>query len=85
MPDASLHASLVEIVRREGRVAPTVLVTAESRLVEDLGIDSLDLVAVFVAVQDAFDLTIDDADIPELRRVGDVARYVEGHRSARAA
>ncbi|MBX6314996.1 MAG: acyl carrier protein, partial [Isosphaeraceae bacterium] len=58
---------------------------AESRLVEDLAIDSLDLVGVFLKIQDHFDVVIDDEDVPQLRRVADLAAYVSRHREGSAA
>ena len=66
------------------RSAPEVRVAADSHLVDDLAIDSLDLVGVFLKVQDHFDLAIDDDDVPTLLRVSDLARYVSDHRHAAA-
>ena len=53
-------------------------VTEESKFVDDLGCDSLDVVELTVTVQDEFDLS----DIPEdaltkIQTVGDLAKYVE--------
>jgi acyl carrier protein len=76
MIDSTLLAAVTETVRSAARIPPQLLVSAESRLVEDLAIDSLDLVGVFVAIQDRFDVTIDDDDVPDLRRVADLAEYV---------
>jgi acyl carrier protein len=85
MADSTLIAELTEVVRRSAKVAPTVLIQPESRLVEDLGIDSLDLVAVFVTIQDEYDVVIDDDDVPNLRRVVDLAAYVSRNRGSAAA
>ena len=85
MADARVEAALVELVRRVGRVAPTLLVTAESRFVEDLGIDSLDLVSVFLLVQDRYSVEIDDAAFPELTTVGRLCRYITDRQGVAAA
>lgn len=85
MADAQLTAQVTEVVRVTGKVSPTALVTAESRLVEDLGIDSLDLVAVFLQVQDRFDVLVDDADVPAPKTIGDLVAYVAVRRGAAAA
>jgi acyl carrier protein len=85
MAEPSLFAELAEIVRAVGKVPATTLITGESRLVEDLGIDSLDLVAVFLAVQDRFDVIVEDEVVPELRRVVDVAEHVVRLRASAAA
>jgi acyl carrier protein len=85
MKNASLLAELVAIVRQAGRIPPHVIVTDESRFVDDLAIDSLDLVSVLLKVQDHFDVAIDDDDVPNLRSVADLAAYVEDRRGSAAA
>lgn len=55
-------------------------VTKESKFIDDLGCDSLDIVEMTYAVQDEFSLT----DIPEdaltkIQTVGDLVTYVEEH------
>ncbi len=85
MSDPSLLAQIVGVVRKLARVPRDVPITPETGLVEDLGIDSLDLFAVFVEVQDRFDVIIDLEEMPELHRVGDLAVYVTSRRAAAAA
>jgi acyl carrier protein len=85
MADTALLADLVAIVRRVGKVPAERPVEPETRLVDDLGIDSLDLVAVFLTVQDTYGVVIDDDDIPRLARVADLAAYVARHRGTVAA
>jgi acyl carrier protein len=76
MLEPSLVAEVAETIRMAAKIAPSVPIGPETRLIEDLAIDSLDLVGVFLKIQDRFDLAIDDEAIPALRRVADVARYV---------
>ena len=85
MTEASLVAQITGLVRSAGRVQPNVLITAESRLVEDLGIDSLDLVDLFLQVQDHFDIAIEDDDVAQLARVSDLAAYIAARRGSAAA
>ena len=85
MIDPSLLTQLTATVRKVGRIPREIPITAETCLVEDLRIDSLDLFAVLIAVQDRFDLEIDVEDMPELNRVGDLASYVAARRNAAAA
>jgi acyl carrier protein len=85
MIDPSLLSQLTATVRKVGRIPRDVPITAETCLVEDLRIDSLDLFAVLIAVQDRFDLEIDVEDMPDLNRVGDLAAYVAARRNAAAA
>jgi acyl carrier protein len=85
MIDSTLLAEIAETVRSTVKVPPQMLITAESLLVEDLAIDSLDLVGVFVAIQDRYDVAIDDDDVPGLRRVVDLAEYVAARRGGSIA
>ena len=49
---------------------------ANSRLVEDLAIDSLDLVSVILQIQDHFGVAIEEDAVPNLCRVADLAAYL---------
>jgi acyl carrier protein len=51
----------------------------ESRFVDDLGADSLGLVELVLAFEEAFELDIPDEDTEAVRTVGDAVRYVESH------
>jgi acyl carrier protein len=64
------------IVRRAAKVPCELAITPESRLVEDLTIDSLDLVSLILQFQDHFDVVIDEEAVPNLRRVGDIVAYL---------
>ncbi len=83
--DPKLVAQIMNTVRTVARVPRDVPITVETRLVDDLRIDSLDLFAVVIAVQERFDLMIDVEDMPDLNRVGDLAAYVSARRNAAAA
>jgi acyl carrier protein len=85
MIEQSLQAQLTAIVRKVGRIPRDVPISAETDLIEDLRIDSLDLFAVLIAVQDRFNLEIDVEDMPDLNRLGDLVDYVASHRNAAAA
>jgi len=53
-------------------------VTAESKFVDDLGCDSLDIVEMTVSVQDAFNLNdIPEETLAKITTVGELVRYVE--------
>jgi acyl carrier protein len=82
MTEASLLSDVIDVIRSAGKVAAEVPIDAEKRLVDDLGIDSLDLVGVFLQLQDQYDVVIDDDDLPNLRRVIDLADYIQRSRAA---
>ncbi len=86
MAESTLIASLIHTIRTVAHIPPSVAIRPESRLVEDLNIDSLDLVGIYLKVQDDFGVVIDEADLPRLSRVADLASYVEmGRRAVSAA
>ncbi|HKL47988.1 MAG TPA: acyl carrier protein [Candidatus Izemoplasmatales bacterium] len=51
----------------------------ESRLVEDLGADSLDAVELIMSIEDAFEIEIDDQVTNELKSVKDIVDYIENN------
>ena len=85
MNESPLVAEVAQAVRSAARIPAHVPITADSSLVEDLSIDSLDLVGVLLKIQDHFDVVIDDDAVPQLRRISDLAGYVASHRSSAAA
>lgn len=52
-------------------------VTLESNIIKDLGLDSLDIVTLIMAVEDEYGFTADDDEIVNLKTVGDVVKYIE--------
>lgn len=50
-----------------------------TRLDEDLGADSLDVVDLLMSLEDEFDVEIQDEDIEKIRTVGDLVSYIEEH------
>ncbi len=45
-------------------------------LIDELGIDSMDLTTVVLVLQDEYDITIDEDDYPKLSTVGLIADYI---------
>jgi acyl carrier protein len=85
MTDAALQAQLSESVRTIARIPASIGITAESRLVEDLGIDSLDLVSIVLSAQETYGVAIDEDDVADLRTIADLVHYVATRRNAAAA
>jgi acyl carrier protein len=56
-------------------------VTADSRLREDLGLDSFDLVALLIEVEETYARVVTDAEAAELDSVADVAELVASRTS----
>lgn len=51
-------------------------VTPSAKFVEDLGADSLDVVELIMAFEEAFGADIPDAEAEKLLTVGDAIRYI---------
>ncbi len=54
-------------------------VTPEASLTDDLGADSLDAVELQMAFEEAFDITIPDEDMQDMKTVNDIVEYIEDH------
>lgn len=52
-------------------------VTLEADLVTDLGADSLDAVELIMAIEDEFDITVDDETAQSFKTVGQIAAFIE--------
>ena len=55
-------------------------VTLTSRLVEDLGADSLDVVELIMAFEDEIGDTLSDEDTSKIKTVGDVVNYIKNYK-----
>ncbi len=56
---------------------PAEKVTADAKIVEDLGADSLDVVELLSRLEEEYGVTIPDEDVETLLTVGDVATEIE--------
>ena len=52
-------------------------VTLDSRIKEDLGADSLDVLQLLMALEEEKGLVIPDEVLPTLKTVGDIVAYME--------
>jgi acyl carrier protein len=51
----------------------------ESKFIEDLGADSLDIVELIMAMEEEFQTEIPDEEAEKIRCVGDAIEYVKAH------
>lgn len=52
-------------------------ITMESKLLEDLGADSLDSVELIMAIEDEFDVQVSDEVAQNIHKVADIVEYLE--------
>ncbi len=74
-PDDALALKVREVISRELDVSMEETVP-EASLTEDLGADSLDLVELMMALEEAFDAEISDEEARSIRSVADAIAYV---------
>ena len=51
-------------------------ITVDSRFIDDLSDDSLDIFEIITSIEDAFDITIDDSQAESIVTVGDAAEAI---------
>jgi len=54
-------------------------VTPSASFVDDLGADSLDIVELVMAFEEAFEIEIPDEDAEKIKTVKDAADYIAAH------
>ena len=52
-------------------------ITPGSKIIEDLGADSLDVVELIMALEEKFDISIPDEDGQKIATVDDIVKYIE--------
>jgi acyl carrier protein len=69
---ADVLAVITDAIRAVSAKARDVAITTDSLLLEEVGLDSLDLVAVVLRLEDHYLVEIDPDEIATMRSVGDV-------------
>ena len=78
---SKLKAQIAELLRLESVES----VRAESRLVDDLGVDSLGMVDLVTLVEESFSVKLaTNTDLTQIKTVGDVADLLTEHLAAKA-
>ncbi len=67
-----------EVVAEQLNVNPDE-VKEESKFVEDLGADSLDVVELVMELEEKFDIEIPDSEAEKIATVADAVKYIEEH------
>jgi acyl carrier protein len=74
--DHTILDRMVEVIR-ESLYHSDHPITAATRLVEDIGLDSLDLIEVGIDIEDTFRVELPDDAIVRFRTVGELANFVQ--------
>lgn len=68
----SVKKVVMEAIDEEGKV-----ITEDTSIVDELGLDSLDIVEMLMALEEEFDISIDDSVAEKFVKVSDVIDYIE--------
>lgn len=52
----------------------------DSNFIDDLKADSLDIVQMLIAMENEFGIEFDDAEMQNIKTVGDVVKFIEKHK-----
>ncbi|BCD62865.1 MULTISPECIES: acyl carrier protein [Nitratiruptor] len=77
---ADIFEQVKEVVVEQLNANPDE-VKPESRFVEDLGADSLDVVELVMALEEKFGIEIPDEDAEKIQTVEDAVKYIQEHKS----
>lgn len=71
----TLKEIFVLVVNRDADVSN---INLESKIVQDLGVSSVGLIYLMVAVEETFNIDMSDASFNSFETVGDVVNYIQG-------
>ena len=75
MTPRETELKVIEIISKKFGV-PVAKINPESRLIEDLQVDSFGAVELMFELEEAFGLSIPDSDIQRVRSVKDIVDYL---------
>lgn len=78
MAERDIEAEVRRIIKEQLDVQESEI-KLESTFIDDLGADSLGLVELVLAFEEAFEIDIPDEDTEKIRSVGDAVEYVKSH------
>ena len=73
-----MYDRITEIIANQLQIDADII-DGNTKIMEDLGADSLDVVEMLMAMEEAFGFAIPDEDIVDLITVSDVVAYVESN------
>ena len=74
-----MYEKIVDMMCEQFDLTPDAI-SEDTSFVEDLGIDSLDVVELVMELEDAFGLDeIPEEELKKMRTVGDLVEYVNAH------
>ena len=75
MTTEAIQQKVIAIVAKKFSADP-LKISGETRLADDLGVDSFGAVELMFEIEEAFDLKIVDSEIAHVRTVNDIVAYL---------
>jgi acyl carrier protein len=60
---------------------PEDIIKPESRIIEDLGADSLNILMLLMTIEEDFGIKVPDEELADFRTVGDVVSFLESQQN----
>ena len=83
--EAVLLKVIADGIRSVSKRTQTMAITESSRLVDELGLDSLDLVGVMMKMEDHFGVTIELDEVGNIHTVADLGSHIIAVRKGRSS
>lgn len=75
---SSIKEDVIDLISQELKIVKEEI-KDDSRFVEDLNADSLDVVELIMALEDKFKISIPDEEAEKIKTVENVINYIEQH------
>ena len=66
---------LIELIAKQFKKDPSTI-NEDTRIIEDLEADSLDIVEMLMMLEEDYGISIPDDEVQEIKTVGDVKKYI---------
>ena len=76
MADLNIENNLKKMIASQLNIKEEILLD-DAKIIEDLGADSLDIVEMFMTLEEEFNITIPDNKVVELKTVGNIVNFVK--------
>ena len=76
MADLNIENNLKKMIASQLNIKEEKLLD-DAKIIEDLGADSLDIVEMFMTLEEEFNITIPDNKVVELKTVGNIVNFVK--------
>lgn len=77
MTKETIHHIVIGVLNDQFQFGKDEVITRDTRIIEDLGADSLDRTEVVVMLEERFDIEIPDEHAIEFNTIGGIEDYIE--------